>query len=101
MLSLSLFVNCNIEQFVLWAVGSKIYTSYFQGLDYVIVEARKYRIRLILSLVNNLDAFGGKAQYVRWAQEAGINVPSNDSFFSDPVIKGYYKSYVKVCAEPF
>lgn len=72
----------------------------FQGLDYVIVEARKHRIRLILSLVNNLNAFGGKAQYVRWAQEAGINVSSStDSFFSDPVIKDYYKAYVKVCAE--
>lgn len=32
-----------------------------QGLDYVIVEARKRGIRLILSLVNNLNAFGGKA----------------------------------------
>lgn len=69
----------------------------FQGLDYVIVEARRYRIRLILSLVNNLNAFGGKAQYVRWAKEAGINVSSSsDSFFSNAVIKNYYKAYVKV-----
>ncbi|KAA3478195.1 Mannan endo-1,4-beta-mannosidase 6 [Gossypium australe] len=45
----------------------------FRGLDYVIVEARKHGIRLILSLVNNLSNFGGKAQYVRWAQEAGHN----------------------------
>lgn len=68
----------------------------FQGLDYVIVEARKHRIRLILSLVNNLDNFGGKAQYVKWAQEAGFNVSSsNDSFFSHPVMKGFYKDYVK------
>lgn len=69
----------------------------FQGLDYVIVEARRHRIRLILSLVNNLNAFGGKAQYVRWAKEAGINVSSSsDSFFSNTVIKKYYKDYVKV-----
>eukprot|EP00257_Ricinus_communis_P005881 XP_002520563.2 mannan endo-1,4-beta-mannosidase 6 [Ricinus communis] len=68
----------------------------FQGLDYVIVEARKNRIRLILSLVNNLNAFGGKAQYVRWAQEAGVNVSSSDdSFFSNPTIKEYYKAYIK------
>ncbi|KAK8575468.1 hypothetical protein V6N12_063140 [Hibiscus sabdariffa] len=70
----------------------------FRGLDYVIVEARKHGIRLILSLVNNLNNFGGKAQYVRWAQEAGNNVSSsssNDSFFSDPMIKDYYKAYVK------
>lgn len=68
----------------------------FRGLDYVIVEARKQRIRLILSLVNNLHNFGGKAQYLRWAQEAGINVSSStDSFFSHPIIKDYYKAYIK------
>ncbi|KAK1378299.1 Mannan endo-1,4-beta-mannosidase [Heracleum sosnowskyi] len=68
----------------------------FKGLDYVIVEARRHRIRLILSLVNNLKAFGGKAQYVRWAKEAGVNVSSStDSFFSNAVIKNYYKAYVK------
>lgn len=67
-----------------------------KGLDYVIVEARKNGIRLILSLVNNLNAFGGKAQYVKWAQEAGVNISSSaDSFFKDPTIKGYYKTYIK------
>ncbi|KAK2992241.1 hypothetical protein RJ640_005728 [Escallonia rubra] len=68
----------------------------FRGLDYVVVEARRRGIRLILSLVNNLSAFGGKAQYVKWAQQAGINVSSStDSFFSHPIMKEYYKSYVK------
>ncbi|XVF87838.1 hypothetical protein PTKIN_Ptkin18bG0152900 [Pterospermum kingtungense] len=68
----------------------------FRGLDYVIVEAKKHGIRLILSLVNNLNNFGGKDQYVRWAQEAGINVSSStDSFFSHPIIKDYYKAYIK------
>ncbi|CAO2842452.1 unnamed protein product [Amaranthus hypochondriacus] len=67
-----------------------------KGLDYVIVEARKNGIRLILSLVNNLNAFGGKAQYVKWAQEAGVNVTSStDPFFSNSAIKGYYKDYIK------
>lgn len=62
------------------------------------VEARRNGIRLILSLVNNLNAYGGKAQYVRWAKEAGINVSSSsDPFFSDPIIKDYYRDYVKVC----
>lgn len=68
----------------------------FQALDFVIVEAQRHRIRLILSLVNNLNAFGGKTQYVRWAQAAGVNVTSSaDSFFSHPIIKGYYKDYIK------
>ncbi|KAJ6818581.1 mannan endo-1,4-beta-mannosidase 6-like [Iris pallida] len=68
----------------------------FQALDYVIYEARRNHIRLILCLVNNLNAFGGKSQYVRWAQAAGVNVTnSTDSFFSNPIIKGFYKDYVK------
>ncbi|KAJ4975160.1 hypothetical protein NE237_000266 [Protea cynaroides] len=68
----------------------------FQGLDFVIAEARRHNIRLILSLVNNLNAFGGKAQYVKWAQEAGVNVSSStDSFFSHPTIKRYFKDYIK------
>ncbi|KAH9613668.1 hypothetical protein KSS87_005168 [Heliosperma pusillum] len=67
-----------------------------QALDYVIVEARRYGIRLILSLVNDLNVFGGKAQYVKWAQEAGVNITSSaDPFYEDSTIKGYYKDYVK------
>lgn len=68
-----------------------------KGLDYVIVEARKNGVRLILSLVNNLSAFGGKAQYVKWAQEAGVvNISTSaDSFFADSTIKDYYKAYIK------
>ena len=63
----------------------------------MIVEARKNGIRLILSLVNNLNAFGGQAQYVKWAQEAGVNITSSaDPFFSNSAIKGYYKDYIKV-----
>lgn len=79
---------------------SLIFCILFQALDYVLVEARKHGVRVILSLVNNLNAYGGKAQYVRWAEEAGINVSSSstDSFFSDPTVKGYYKAYVKVYA---
>ncbi|XP_047258392.1 mannan endo-1,4-beta-mannosidase 6 [Capsicum annuum] len=68
----------------------------FKGLDYIVVEARKHNIRLILSLVNNLKAYGGTAQYIRWAQEAGTNVStSRDAFFTNPTIKAYYKSFVK------
>ncbi|KAJ0964813.1 hypothetical protein J5N97_025951 [Dioscorea zingiberensis] len=68
----------------------------FKALDRVIVEARRHGIRLLLSLVNNLDAFGGKSQYVKWAWENGISLTSsNDSFFFDPSIRTYFKAYVK------
>nr|TKW15890.1 hypothetical protein SEVIR_5G263075v2 [Setaria viridis] len=32
----------------------------FQGLDFVLSEARKHGIRMILSLVNSYDSFGGR-----------------------------------------
>eukprot|EP00268_Persea_americana_P044241 TRINITY_DN4468_c0_g1_i2.p1 TRINITY_DN4468_c0_g1~~TRINITY_DN4468_c0_g1_i2.p1 ORF type:complete len:428 (-),score=85.50 TRINITY_DN4468_c0_g1_i2:210-1493(-) len=68
----------------------------FKALDRVIVEARKHGIRLILCLVNNLHAFGGKAQYVKWAWEEGVALSSsNDSFFFDPSISKYFKTYLK------
>ncbi|KAK8716764.1 hypothetical protein V6N13_044065 [Hibiscus sabdariffa] len=66
----------------------------FKGLDFVIAEARKYRIKLILSLANNYDSFGGKKQYVNWARSQGQYLTSDDDFFRNPVVKGYYKNHV-------
>ncbi|GJM88267.1 hypothetical protein PR202_ga04307 [Eleusine coracana subsp. coracana] len=68
----------------------------FKALDYVVSEARKYRIRLILPLTNNWDGYGGKARYVKWARDAGVNVTSDDDFFSDQTVKTYFKNHVKV-----
>ncbi|GAB2274791.1 Mannan endo-1,4-beta-mannosidase 2 [Dionaea muscipula] len=68
----------------------------FKALDHVIAEARRSGIRLILSLVNNLQAYGGKTQYVKWAWQEGIGISSsNDSFFFDPSIRAYFKDYVQ------
>ncbi|VFQ88017.1 unnamed protein product [Cuscuta campestris] len=68
----------------------------FRGLDHVVAEARRNGIRLLLSLVNNLQAYGGKNQYVKWAWEEGVALShSNDSFFYDPSIRLYFKNYVK------
>ncbi|XAR64137.1 Mannan endo-1,4-beta-mannosidase [Bertholletia excelsa] len=67
----------------------------FQGLDFVVSEARRYGIKLILSLVNNYENFGGKKQYVDWARSQGQNLASDDDFFTNPVVKGYYKNHIK------
>ncbi|KAK2980076.1 hypothetical protein RJ640_000185 [Escallonia rubra] len=68
----------------------------FKALDHVIAEAGQHGIRLLLSLVNNLQAYGGKTQYVKWAWEEGVGLSaSNDSFFFDPSIRHYFKNYVK------
>lgn len=68
----------------------------FKALDRVLVEAGRHGVRLILSLANNLEAYGGKTQYVRWAWEEGVGLSaSNDSFFFDPAIRDYFKVYLK------
>ncbi|XP_010914840.1 putative mannan endo-1,4-beta-mannosidase 9 [Elaeis guineensis] len=67
----------------------------FQGLDFVISEARKYGVYLILSLVNNHEDFGGKRQYVRWARDEGRSTGSDDDFFQNDVVKSFYKNHVK------
>ncbi|KAL9327802.1 hypothetical protein ACSQ67_002805 [Phaseolus vulgaris] len=67
----------------------------FMGLDFVISEARKYGIKLILSLVNNYENFGGKKQYVNWARSQGQYLTSDDDFFRSPVVKGYYMNHVR------
>lgn len=62
----------------------------------MISEARKYGIRLILSLSNNYHDFGGRPQYVNWARAAGASVNSDDDFYTNAIVKGYYKDQVKV-----
>ncbi|WJX19714.1 mannan endo-1,4-beta-mannosidase [Trifolium repens] len=68
----------------------------FRALDFVISEARKYGVKLILGFVNNWLDLGGKPKYVEWARERGQNVKSEDDFFTHPVVKQYYKNHVKV-----
>ncbi|CAN6446632.1 unnamed protein product [Victoria cruziana] len=66
----------------------------FRALDFVVSEARRYGIKLILSLANNYDSFGGKKQYVAWARNQGQYLSSDDDFFRNSVVKGYYKNHV-------
>nr|CAD1821874.1 unnamed protein product [Ananas comosus var. bracteatus] len=66
-----------------------------EGLDFVVSEAGKHGIYLILSLVNNYKDFGGRPQYVEWARDRGENVTSDDDFYRNEIVKGYYKNHVK------
>lgn len=67
----------------------------FQGLDFVISEARKYNIYLILSFANNYEDYGGRPQYVQWARNAGVHLNNDDDFYTHPVVKGYYRNHVQ------
>ncbi|KAL0360210.1 UNVERIFIED_CONTAM: Mannan endo-1,4-beta-mannosidase 2 [Sesamum radiatum] len=67
----------------------------FQALDFVVSEAAKNKVRLILSLVNNYQDFGGRPQYVDWAKNGGVRTSSDDDFYTNAVVKQYYKNHVK------
>ncbi|XP_031394438.1 mannan endo-1,4-beta-mannosidase 5-like [Punica granatum] len=67
----------------------------FQALDFVTSEARRYGIRLILSLTNNYHDFGGRPQYVQWARNAGATINGDDDFYTNDVVKGYYRNHVQ------
>ncbi|PWA63229.1 glycosyl hydrolase superfamily protein [Artemisia annua] len=67
----------------------------FKGLDFVVAEARRYGIKLILSMVNNYENLGGRKQYVNWARNQGQYLSSDDDFYTNPVAKGFYKNHVK------
>ncbi len=60
-----------------------------QRLDYVVDAARRHGLRLVLPLTNNWSDFGGIDQYVRWR-----GAEHHDDFYTDPVIKGWYRDYL-------
>lgn len=63
-------------------------------LDYAIYKAGQEDVKLILTLTNNWEQFGGMKQYVNWAKSIGINVQNKDDFYTNETIKGWYKDYV-------
>ncbi|KAJ4727964.1 mannan endo-1,4-beta-mannosidase 4-like [Melia azedarach] len=67
----------------------------FKGLDFVVSEARKYGVYVILSLVNNFKDYGGRAKYVEWARERGQSLKDDDEFYTNSLVKQYYKNHVK------
>lgn len=61
----------------------------------MISEAGRYGMKLILSLVNNYEDSGGKKQYVEWARNQGQHISSDDDFFTNSLVKGYYRNHIK------
>lgn len=70
----------------------------FRGLDFVVAEAKKFGIRLILSLVNNYPDYGGRPQYVKWSQRNGNWNAQLDDFYTDGAMRQWYKNHIRVGA---
>jgi mannan endo-1,4-beta-mannosidase len=75
-LEMFLLFICVVSFLVSWRVAGLFFhlLLFVQGLDFVLSEARKHEIKMILSLVNNYDSFGGRKQYVQWARERGQTI---------------------------
>lgn len=70
----------------------------FKALDFVVSEAGKHGIFLILTLVNNWEGYGGKRQYVQWARDQGQSLNNDDDFYTNPIVKAFFKNHIKVRA---
>jgi len=64
------------------------------GLDTVVAEAKKRGIRLIMTLTNYWDAYGGFPRYATWAGAAGA-----DDFYTNTTMQGYLKDYATTLAK--
>ncbi|WP_240356270.1 glycoside hydrolase 5 family protein [Myxococcus eversor] len=64
-----------------------------RGLDRVLARARVHGVRLVLTLGNYWDAYGGTRQYVTWA---GLPSPiqGDPRFFTEPVVVALYKEHI-------
>ncbi|KDD76362.1 hypothetical protein H632_c253p0, partial [Helicosporidium sp. ATCC 50920] len=61
------------------------------GLDYLLDEARKKGVRLILAFTSNWTPVGGPQEYARWA-----NADPDTGFFVNPSAKAMFKNYIQM-----
>jgi len=61
----------------------------FRGLDYVVREAGRRGLKVLLTLVNNWDDYGGMRQYVEWSPSAA----SHDDFYTDSQTRDWYRAH--------
>ncbi|KAL3155965.1 hypothetical protein ABBQ32_012960 [Trebouxia sp. C0010 RCD-2024] len=76
-------------RFALQIKAGKYSEHAFQALDYILDEASKHGVRLLLTLVNNWDNADSKTQYIQWAGAEG-----DDVFFTDPGTKQLFKDHI-------
>ncbi|QDZ17672.1 glycoside hydrolase [Chloropicon primus] len=78
----------------------------FRALDYVLHESRRHKIRVLLSLTNHWNEYGGTNQYVQWAkasanasQQGGSSSFGPDAFYSSVECRRLYKNFVAAVLE--
>ena len=80
----------------LWRVGPD---QWLDGgpkqLDRVLAAARAKGLRVIITLSNFWDDFGGIRQYLAWAKLPTDTFAARDRFFSDDKLRAWYRAHVQ------
>ncbi|KAL4519468.1 hypothetical protein Ndes2526A_g01925 [Nannochloris sp. 'desiccata'] len=71
----------------------------FRGLDYLLDEARKRGVRVLLALTDNWQQTGGADEMLSWATGVSQDQIIHEDFFSNFKAKKIYKDHVKVLLE--
>lgn len=66
----------------------------FEQLDQVLVLARARGLRLILTLANAWDDYGGVRQYLSWAGLPSQGRAARERFFVDTRLRAYYRAHL-------
>jgi len=79
----------------LWRVAPQMWLDGGpRQLDRVLAEARARGLRVIVTLSNYWDDFGGIRQYLAWAKLPLDTFDARDRFFSDEKPRAYYRAHV-------
>jgi mannan endo-1,4-beta-mannosidase len=78
-------------QYALQPAPGQYNEAAFRGLDYLLDEARKRGVRLLLALTDNWQPTGGADQFVSWAGGA-----THEDFFTAERAPALYKEHVRV-----
>ena len=79
----------------LWRVGPTMWLEAApRQLDRVLAEARARGLRVIITLSNFWDDFGGIRQYLAWAKLPTDTFDARDCFFSDDKTRAFYRAHL-------
>lgn len=79
------------QQYAMSTAPGQYNEKVFRGLDYLLDEARKRGIRVLLALTDNWQPTGGADQFVAWAGST-----THEDFFTQQRPRQLYKDHVKV-----
>jgi len=88
--SMRTWVHAVNPQYALQPKAGEYSEATFQGLDYLLDEARQANIKLILAFTSNWTPVGGVPEYLSWADST-----DTVDFYTDPAIIKMYQDFVK------